>query len=134
MEICVNEYVRTKNGYIARLKEKSENCWNFDNTIIDSYTETSLLFGEDNCYGYDQRENIIKHSKSIIDLIEEGDYVNGYKVVKDNLESAEYGKYVDVYCPSKNLELNFLEHVFPEHIKTILTKEQYEQNSYKIGE
>lgn len=71
MEIEVGEYCKTKNGYIARLKEKSENCWNFDNTIIDSYNETSLLFGEDNCYGYDQRENITKHSKNIIDLIEE---------------------------------------------------------------
>ena len=37
MEIEVGEYCKTKNGYIARLKEKSENCWNFDNTIIDSY-------------------------------------------------------------------------------------------------
>lgn len=112
-EIKVGEYIRTTEGCIVKIKNDEHlDFLKFSNAVIG---------------------NIVKHSENIIDLIETGDIVNGYKVVKDNLESAEYGKYVDVYCPSKNLELNFLEHVFPEHIKTILTHEQYEQNCYKVG-
>ena len=79
-------------------------------------------------------KNIVKHSKNIIDLIEEGDYVNGYKVVKSNLESKKHGKYVDVYCPSQNLKLEFLEHVFAEQIRTIVTKEQFAQMQYLVKE
>lgn len=58
--------------------------------------------------------------------------MNGYKVFKDNLESENYGKYVDVYCPSMNLKLEFLEHIFEEQIKTIVTKEMMESISYKV--
>ncbi len=57
--------------------------------------------------------------------------MNGYKVVMDNLESREYGKYVDVYFPSQNLELNFLEHIFEKDIKSIVTKEQFNLVKYE---
>ena len=147
MEICVNEYVRTKNGYIARLKEKSENCWNFDNTIIDSYTETSLLFGEDNCYGYDQRENIIKHSKNIIDLIEDEDIVIlEYKSPKyreritrkfnvciiDNDINFE-NSYCDFRCKigDEKIKDDICKNI---KIKSVVTKEQFSNIEYIVEE
>lgn len=68
-------------------------------------------------------------SHNIIDLIEVGDYVNGYKVV----EIDEYGpisspkqKYLKVDC-SKLFNALYI-----ENIKSIVTKEQFESMEYKI--
>lgn len=58
--------------------------------------------------------------------------MNGYKVFKAHLESEKYGKYVDVYCPSMNLKLEFLEHVFKEQIKSVVTKEQFKDIEYIV--
>ena len=61
--------------------------------------------------------DIAKHSKQLIDLIECGDYVNG-ELITD--------KWVTRISSTKS---NFSE----EDIKTILTKESYMANCYKIG-
>ena len=60
-------------------------------------------------------KEIVKHSKNIIDLIEVGDIVN--KVYMSS--------YMDVY-------VRFIRD--KQDIETILTKEQYMQNCYKIPE
>lgn len=64
-------------------------------------------------------EDIIKHSKNIIDLIEIGDYVN-YESVGS----------VD----EKEMEIGEGWTVKEKDIKNILTKEQYAANSYKLKE
>ncbi len=76
--------------------------------------------------------NIKKASHDIIDLIEIGDYVNGYKVVsKGTLSSESDEKYLAVLTNDYG---NFWsDKVFEQDIKTILTKEQLENNCYKIG-
>ena len=61
--------------------------------------------------------DIVKHSKQLIDLIECGDYVNG-ELITD--------KWVTRISSIKS---NFSE----EDIKTILTKESYMANCYKVG-
>ena len=61
--------------------------------------------------------DIVKHSKQLIDLIECGDYVNG-ELITD--------KWVTRISSTKS---NFSE----EDIKTILTKESYMANCYKVG-
>ena len=61
--------------------------------------------------------DIAKHSKQLIDLIECGDYVNG-ELITD--------KWVTRISSTKS---NFSE----EDIKTILTKESYMANCYKVG-
>lgn len=75
--------------------------------------------------------DIIKHSKNIIDLIEVGDYVNGYLVggISDNGGTAE--KEIMIEIP---YEKTYNKHALNEKIKTILTHEMYEQNCYKVGE
>lgn len=66
-------------------------------------------------------ENISKHSKNIIDLIEVGDYVNGYKV--DFVQNNEV-----IYNENNPRQL-----ILPaKEIKTILTHEQFEKNCYKV--
>lgn len=67
------------------------------------------------------KEHIIKSSSNIIDLIEVGDYVNGYRVS----------------CISeltKNIYTDDTKIVFKEeNIKSIVTKEMFSQMEYKIG-
>lgn len=101
-EIKVGDYVRTRSGKIDIFKEKDEN----------------YLFArcEKNTYWI---PDIVKHSKNIIDLIEIGDYVNGYRVYKITNNC--------IYCVGKAIQ-----NKFSINIKTILTKEQFEQNSYKV--
>lgn len=72
---------------------------------------------------YSVAEKKIKsHSKNIIDLIEVGDYVNGEPVEKINIFPDEF---IEIMTTTERLTNS-------EYIKSILTKEQYEQNSYKI--
>ena len=107
MELEVGMYVRTKWGDIGKVWLISENC-----------TET-FDFDLDNEKTYLDCE-IKKSSYNIIDLIEVGDYVNGYKVMfnKNNCIMLSNGEIIrEEKC-----------------IKSILTREQYEANCYKIGE
>ena len=66
---------------------------------------------------YLSTKTIVKHSKQLIDLIECGDYVNG-ELITD--------KWV---TRISSIRSNFSE----EDIKTILTKESYMANCYKVG-
>lgn len=82
-----------------------------------------------NC-GLDE-DDILKASHNIIDLIEEGDYVNGYKV----LEIVKGFKVI-----VDKLELNtrdgnyYLKQFTNNEIKSIVTKEQHENNCYKVDD
>ena len=111
--IEVNEYVRTKNGYIIRVDENT-NIFNlgYKEQYVDM--ETTI-------YGFTCEEEIVKHSKQLIDLVEVGDYVNGKYVQK--IKSDRNGKYILVL-------IGIIEE---QDIKTILTKEQYLANCYKVG-
>lgn len=64
---------------------------------------------------------IAKHSKQLIDLIEVGDNVNG-KYVKE-IKGYGNGKYI----------LALIGIIEEQDIKTILTKESYMANCYKVG-
>ena len=74
-------------------------------------------------------KEVIKASHNIIDLIEVGDYVNGIRI--DSLSSNRF-------TGAKAVESNLLENDINrkcyffenEDIKTILTKEQFENNCY----
>ena len=120
----VGDYVRTKKGYIAKYKgiEKcnnidgeSEDWFIFDSTIIDDYGDRVPV--EIN------KSYFIKTSPNIIDLIEVGDYVNGYKVLN----------VLDFNDNSKMLSLEKIydSKITNEEIKSILTKEQFEEMEYK---
>lgn len=101
--IEVGEYVRTDKGYIVKIDKEKKNL--------------QMLKFLDVEYG-----NILKHSKNIIDLIEEGDYVNG--------------KYVySIGTAIGNLPIiNHTDGVFtPSNlIKSIVTKEMFASMEYKV--
>lgn len=132
-EIEVGEYVRTKSGYIMKYE----------------YADfEKLKFGEKRrCYEFDDIEDMkefipkLKHSKNIIDLIEVGDFVNGYKVLEvekliKDIEAFKtiYNKDKIAICIYKNIEQAIYKEINNDEIKTILTHEQYDQNCYEMEE
>lgn len=102
--IEVNEYVRTKDGGIGKVIKTLSN-----RVFLDNLGYAVLI------------KDIVKHSKQLIDLIEVGDYVNGKYVAKIGQEKS--GKYI----------ISLIGIVDNQDIKTILTRESYMANCYKVG-
>ena len=82
-------------------------------------------------------------SYNLIDLIEVGDYVNGYRIVKIFVNKYNGKKLLIALYKEEDYEYsdNFEDymcddsiHIYEEDIKTILTKEQFENNCYKVIE
>ena len=112
MKIEKNIYIRTKEGLIAKIEKEDNNEY----FIIDIELPTGLKY-EIN------KEDIIKASYNIIDLIEEGDYVNEYYVY-----CVINGK---IYVDTLDFKVgkNYFE---KEDIFTIVTKEQFKNMEYRI--
>ena len=101
--IEVGEYVRSKIGSIGKVTKIEEDKFLYENRTLITWVG-----------------NVIKHSKNLIDLIEVGDYVNGERILDIT------GDYIHTNETDHN------KFYLEKHIKTILTKEQYIQNCYKI--
>lgn len=122
-KIEVGEYIRTYNGIIGKILEDediAENGVYIDTTFLDDYVD------ETNFVKY---EDIKKHSFNIIDLIEEGDYVNRNEIAleapnPDPLCDPIYG-YFDRYGELVGIIEN-------EDIKSIVTKEQFKSLEYEV--
>lgn len=118
--IEVNEYVRTNKGNIGKVVE-TRLGFNKDTQL---YQKIYML---DNGL-WTILEYIVKHSKQLIDLVEVGDYVNGYKVIK--LKDGFANGTMEIVL--SNNTIIYRHH--SEDIETILTKEKFETNCYKVGE
>lgn len=110
--IEVNEYVRTDKGYIFKVDEEKKNLQ------IANFLDVE--------YG-----KMIKHSKQLIDLIEVGDIVNSCIVVGFGYECVNGNKEKSILVEGKYTKVNFA--LLNWDIETILTKEQFEANCYKVG-
>ena len=75
--------------------------------------------------GYYDLDNFIKSSSNIIDLIEVGDYVNGYKV--RDINNVAGFVIVNTSSISENT-------IFSYNIKSIITREMFESMEYKVGD
>lgn len=113
--IEVGEYVRTDNGEIHRVIDIEKGSIK----IKSQYKEWIGL-----CC-------IAKHSKQLIDLVEVGDYVNGREVKHIAMFEGfpDYPKLI--FVDEKHLVPG--ETAENKDIETILTKEQYQANCYKVG-
>lgn len=119
MKIEVGMYVRTKIG-IKQIYEVDENKTKW------KYLYKLKKQDGDGCVDLGSlcEEDIIEEpSHKLIDLIEVGDYVNGYKVI--NIDIVTQTLRVDGFSWGTNI----IEDV---DIKTIVTKEQFEREAYKI--
>ena len=76
--------------------------------------------------------NIEKHSKKIIDLIKKGDYVNNMLVINIvSISNSDFHEKFVLVNRDENCALQPLK-IYEENIQDIVTKEQYEQNCYKV--
>lgn len=69
-----------------------------------------------------------KHSPNIIDLLEIYDYANGNPIIVIDYKS----KWISILCINESGEKS-IKVLDEREIETILTKEQYEANCYKVG-
>ena len=114
MKLEVGQFIRYKYEnciYIGKIKFISE--------VMCGLNET-LQIDIDNCMEEILKKDILKASNSIIDLIEVGDYVNGYEVEYKFEYSLRIQSGQD-YWYMRN-----------DDIKTIITKEQFSQMEYKV--
>lgn len=111
------DYVRTKHG-IEKITDIKEwvHFQGYEKIITTDKNQYETL--------YEQSE-IIKSSPNIIDLIEIGDYVNGYLVTEKDINNEL--RYIDL----KDRNMKYVKYL---DIKSIATKEQFSCMEYKIGE
>ena len=126
-KIEAGEYIRSKDGYIGRVE-----------LIIEDEQERQNYYicEKDNVMASNYKDNIVKHSKNIIDLIEVEDYVNGVLVI--SVEDVDKNSYCiprriilcnrDRGCTLPPLK------IYEKDIKSIVTKEQFSDIEYKVGE
>ena len=114
MEIKENEFIRTKTGKIDKVIN--------NNYYMSQYIECEKRIVE--------KENIVKHSFNIIDLIEVGDIVNGYRID----ERAEHDVLIHKARGINRSGFMIPVAQYNEDIKTILTHEQYERDCYTVKE
>lgn len=107
-KIEVNEYVRTRAGHIYKITNIDENGLIYWNKIQCGWSEQQL------------EDIIAKHSKQLIELIEVGDIVE--------IRRGLYSSFK--YFVENEDNLLLLEDWY---IETILTRESYMANCYKVG-
>ena len=122
--IEVGEYVRTETGYIGIVENINDFRPPEAKICVDFNVPDLIFLGE---------TDIIKHSKDIIDLIEVGDYVNGYKVEEVMEEMGTWKRFLEMTSNYTNKEIGDCTIREDKDIKTILTKESYMANCYKVG-
>ena len=111
-----NKYIYQRyNGLITKYIDKGDYYIGCNTGIVIEKNE-HLLLG--------------KVSENRIDLIEKDDYVNGYKVI-----SVDYDVMNDTTeCIELDLNSSYqYNFISIRQIQTILTKEQFEANCYKVG-
>ena len=114
----IGDYIRTDDGLIGKIVSEPYEYKDSIGHDID--------FGDSNIYNeYEMYQSIIKSSPNIIDLIQVGDYVNGYLVIEKDINNEL--RYIDL----KDRNMKYVKYL---DIKSILTKEKFSCMEYKIGE
>lgn len=138
----VGEYCRTDRGYITKISDFKEHYTKGKRLGLKEEVVENFLLLDDKqceiiesidysippCYPSDEelekiKSHIIKSSPNIIDLIEEGDYVNGWRVMLKN---------DDYFFVGDENEGTW--HLLLEDIKSIVTREMFENIEYKVKE
>ena len=121
-KIEVEEYVRNESGYIHKV-DSFDKLTNF---FKDEDSKLKEWVGED-VWGNTIAEKIVKHSKNIIALIEIGDYVNGHLIVNEIYGEDDNELYFEIEGG-----FNKAKYIGEKDIKSIVTKEQFEDMEYKV--
>lgn len=120
MELKVGMYVRTEKGIIFKYYPCKNTEYDKENNIYHEWDD----WGE-----YDDYYIITKASENIIDLIEVGDYVNGLRINSitevDKNNDVRLVWHLNTYGDD---DISFSN----EEIKSIVTKEAFKANEYRV--
>lgn len=135
-EIKVGDYIRTYDGIIGKVDDVMYISTN------GVYIDIIFLNGCADETNFVKCEDIVKHSSNIIDLIEKGDYVNGFLIDYIDLDckvpflrsERPYREATTWYKDliEKGKDYNMCLHFKQEDIKSIVTKEQFENGEYLV--
>ena len=123
MKLEVGQFARLKSGYICKIIN------------INDFREPNMKYGVEANYLKDVMfigdDDVVKTSYNIIDILKVGDYVNGNKVIEieKNYKFID-GTIRDILWTDTKMQ----KAIWDETIKSIVTKEQFEQMAYKVGE
>ena len=128
----VGDYVRTECG-IAKIKSFETK----NKEVIE--LDKDIMICNMDCYRNNCTINqVIKSSPNIIDLIEVGDYVNGCLVTNKRASTNErlsgHPKQIFILKQEGNYYDGHFEWLGEENIKSIVTKDQFENCMYIVGE
>ena len=127
MKLEVGEFIRTPYGIRKIVNITKDDGYGKPKVRVielDRHLNTPYKFD----YIFYTDENVIKKCKTsynIIDILEVGDYVNGY-YVEDVLKT-----FVNVAVGSNYFQSPT---IYEKDIKSIVTKQQFENMEYKVGE
>ena len=131
MKLEVGDYVRTKNNGVCKLyREFHEESVDVE---IGVFPEIDGFFIDKEEISYIEKEDIIKASKNIIDLIQVGDIL----LIKNFVDEACMIFNDMYYIQNENQLFNIkrdLEKNKNMKISKILTKEQFESMAYEVEE
>ena len=142
----VGEYVRTNNGLIAKyIGHNNEFKWHLFDGKIQFYYEYYRNDIDDDDWEDFKKEEVLKVSSNLIDLIEENDFVkieyfsNRYENRVTRWFEVDYALNGDFCFENGYCRLNILngkwsrqDELLTPIIKSIVTKEQFESMEYKI--
>lgn len=123
-DLIVGEYVRTKDGKIGIFKGYNNNR--------KSQWACKVELPEMKLWKYYEEENIVKHSKQLIGLIEVGDIIK-YRIdnISTTLETKGYIKGIVDIADEEMLQRIKSDKNY--NILEILTREQYMAHCFKVG-
>lgn len=128
-DIEIGEYVKTKDGKIGTfVKYSSRKAESLYKSPADCFIKLNGRKSNLQCF----RTYIVKHSKQLIDLIKVKDIIK-YRI--DNISTTlETKGYIEGIVDVSDEEmLQRIKNDKDYKILEILTHEQFEQNSYKVG-
>ena len=117
-----NMYVRIKWGNGLQTISQCKNIVDMGDT---QYAKEDFYIHTDHSGEVIYKTMIVKSSFDIIDILEVGDYVNGY-YVEDVLKT-----FVNVAVGSNYFQSPT---IYEKDIKSIVTKEQFESMEYRLGD
>lgn len=127
MKLKVGMYVRIKWGNGLQTISQCKNIVDMGDT---QYAKEDFYIHTDHSGEVIYKTMIVKSSFNIIDLVECGDYVNGYKV---SLRGYDYADFVQCDYPVENGTTNHYK-FYEQAIKSIVTKEQFSSMEYRLGD
>ena len=128
--------MKLEEGMYVRFKDKRGSHYIRKITSVNTEYPGKLYAGiyidktANNCNGVSLK-NIINASRRLIDLIDKGDYVNGYKVLW--VYNTETAKSEPLYVVIDNHD-GGESRIMEKDIGDVVTKEQFNSRKYVVGE